>query len=85
MARFYLDFHECGSVTQDIEGVDVDDLDGAMKLALEAARDIMSGEVKNGSLCLGCRIAVLDEQRTPVGEIKFREAAGLLGIDGRAG
>jgi hypothetical protein len=44
----------------------------------------MAGEVKAGTLCLGCRIDVLNEHRELVMSVPFRDAVAVTGLHGLA-
>jgi hypothetical protein len=79
MARLYFDLFECGTHVPDDEGRECDA--GAVRqIAIAEARDVMAGEVKAGTLCLGCRIDVLDEERKLVLSVPFKEAIAVTGI-----
>jgi len=80
MARYYMNLHECGVVTEDLEGVDLPDPSAAAANAMTAARDVMAGEVKGGALCLSCKIVVLDENGRQVAEVSFRDALDVSGL-----
>lgn len=80
MARYFFHLHECGTVTVDEEGTLLADAEVARAKAIEHARAIMSAEVRDGRLCLGCCIEVLDESGSRVADVPFREAIALSGI-----
>lgn len=80
MARYYMNLHECGVVTEDLEGVDLPDASAAAANAMIAARDVMAGEVKSGALCLSCKIVVLDKHGHQVAEVYFRDALNVSGL-----
>ncbi|WP_242146181.1 MULTISPECIES: hypothetical protein [unclassified Sphingomonas] len=80
MARYYMNLHECGVVTEDLEGVDLPDASAAAANAMIAARDVMAGEVKSGALCLSCKIVVLDKDGHQVAEVYFRDALNVSGL-----
>ena len=78
MPRFF-HLHECGTLLEDEEGIELPDLAAARRAAVQSARDIMSGEIAAGRLCLGCRIEVRDTQGVTVLELPFREAVEISG------
>lgn len=77
MPRFFFHLHECGEVTSDEEGCDLPDLEAAHVRAVEAARDVMAGEVIHGKLCLGCSIHVADARGEAVLRVAFRDAVAV--------
>lgn len=80
MARFYFNLHECGTVTPDEEGAVFSDTGLLRERAVQEARAIMSAEVVEGRLCLGCNIEVMDEGGRIVLDVPFREALAVSGI-----
>jgi hypothetical protein len=78
MPLFYFNLHECGTLIPDDEGRQCD-AGSLREIAIGEARDIMSGEIKLGKLCLGCRIDVLDEQHELVLSVPFAEAVAVTG------
>lgn len=80
MERYFFNLHECGTVSRDDEGVEHVDLSAARSVAIQAARDIMSAEVKEGRLCLNCYIQITDHERSPLLTIPFRDVLHLSGV-----
>ncbi len=80
MVRYFFHLHECGTVTVDEEGTLLPDAELARAKGVEHARAIMSAEVQEGRLCLGCCIEVLDESGRRVADVPFRDAIALSGI-----
>lgn len=80
MTRYFLDLHQCGTVTEDPEGIDVHGVDAASATAVAAARDVMAGEVIAGELCLSCFIQILDVRRRLVRKVMFRDAVLVSGV-----
>lgn len=80
MARYYFHLHECGRIIHDDEGSELPTLDAARDRAVREARAIMSAEVAQGRLCLGCNIEVLDVRGRLAANIPFKEALALSGI-----
>lgn len=76
--RFHL--HECGTVTEDEEGVSAADVAEARVLAVKAAREVMCAEVANGRLCLSCRIDVTDESGAVVLQVPFKDILTITGL-----
>lgn len=79
MARFYYHLHECGTVCEDPEGVE-QTADQVRATALEAARDVMCGEMRRGKLCLSCSIIVENDTKQEVVRVPFREAVAITGL-----
>jgi hypothetical protein len=77
--RYYFNHRECGVLIPDEEGIECD-AGSFRQIAINEARDIMSGEVKQEKLCLGCRIDVLDEQHKLVLSVPFAEAVAVTGV-----
>lgn len=80
MAWFYLQLDECGTILDDQEGRECDDLGAAREQALIEARELMSAEVLTGTLCLSCSIIIEDERHREVDRVPFRDALSLTGI-----
>lgn len=79
MSIFHFHLHECGNSTMDSEGRDLPNIETAIIIAVEAARDIMAEEVRLGKLCLSCHIDVEDEHGGQVAHVTFREAIVVSG------
>jgi hypothetical protein len=79
MARFYFNLFECGTLIPDDEGRECD-ASSLRSIAIHEARDLMSGEVKAGRLCVGCRIDVLDEAGSLVLSVPFTDALEITGL-----
>lgn len=80
MPRFYFNLHECGHSTLDNEGVLLADVAAARQQAVVEARSIMSAEVSEGRLCLGCNIEVLGDDGQLAVNVRFVEALSVSGI-----
>ena len=80
MEHLFFDLHECGSVTPDEFGQDVSSLAEARAEAIAAARDVMSAEIKDGKLCLGCHIAINDASGREPDRVSFRDAVAISGL-----
>ncbi len=79
MPLLWFNLSECGTLIADEEGREVLDLDAAWAIALTAARDIMAAEVKEGRLCLSCRIDITDEAGSIVATVPFSDAVTITG------
>ena len=77
MPRFFLDLHECGSITLDEHGFEFRDMDAARASAFAAARSIMAAEVQEGRLCLDCRIEMRGADRQLVMSLPFGSAVSV--------
>jgi hypothetical protein len=64
-------------VTMDDEGVDLADDDAARAHAVKEARAMAADSVSKGHLTVSHRIDFVDEQRNPVGTIRFDEAVDI--------
>ena len=80
MSLFYFHLHECGDVIADPEGIDLPDLDAVRRKAVKEARQVMSSEVQEGRLCLGCCIVVEDAGRVEILRLPFRDALVVSGL-----
>ena len=80
MPRFYFDLNECGDVTLDEEGVELPDAAAATAHATFAAREIMSAEIKEGRLCLGCALYVREGERL-LSIVWFKDTITIAGQD----
>lgn len=85
MARYFFHLHECGTLSEDREGVDRTTLDDVREEACRAAREVMCAEVAEGRLCLSCRIEVKDEAGAVVLDLPFREAVTITGLGEQVG
>ena len=61
MPRFFFHLHDCGKLVPDEEGQEFPTLEAAVAEAQVDARELLAAEVKEGKLCLGCRIEVVEE------------------------
>lgn len=67
-------------MTRDEEGLVLSGVDQARQQAATSALDIMSSELRQGRLCLACRIDVDDEQGQTVASVPFRELVTITGL-----
>ena len=79
MPRYFLHLNECGSVTEDPDGVELLNLAEVRAAAMKAAREIMCAEIAEGRLCLGCQIDVADEVGFIILNLPFRDAVKITG------
>lgn len=79
MGRYYFHLHERGTVLEDLEGRDCASLDRARQLAIENARDLMIGEMREGRLSLDCFISIVNAASEEVGKVYFHEAVSVSG------
>lgn len=79
MQRYYFNLHECGRVTPDPEGCELSGIDQAREHAVREARAIMSAEVEEGRLCLGCHIEVVDADGQVAATVPFTAALSVSG------
>ena len=81
MPVYFFHLHECGTIIEDVDGVDVPDAAAARAVAIRAARDIMAGEIKDGKLCLSCSIVIESDDRTEIDRLLFKDAVKVVGLD----
>jgi hypothetical protein len=74
MPRYFLHLHECGTVTEDLEGQECASLEEAVRVATASARDVMAGELLAGRLCLGCHISITGSSADELGRVNFDDA-----------
>lgn len=79
MPRYHFNLHEHGKVVADEPGRDYDDLPAVRAAAVEAARDLMSHEVRQGSLSLSSCIVVEDDSGAEVLRVPFGSAITVTG------
>jgi hypothetical protein len=79
MQRLFFHLHECGSMTHDEEGREPVSAPVMREMAMEAAREVMCSEVREGRLCLSCHIEVLDEHGQQHLLLPFDEAIAITG------
>ncbi|MDO7841956.1 DUF6894 family protein [Sphingomonas immobilis] len=77
MAHYLFHLHEAGAVTPDEQGHDFDDMESARRYAVRSARDIMSGEMRDGCLCLDCFIQVENVDDGTAFTVLFRDAVAI--------
>lgn len=79
MARYFFHVHD-SIVVRDEQGVELPDLEAAATLAVTAAREIASEQVKAGSLDLEHRIHVADRDGMVLHTVTFRDAVAVCGV-----
>lgn len=79
MTRYYFHLNECGRYTADEEGRECPSYEAAVEMALEAARDVMAGELKAGKICIDCHIAITGGGEEELGRVNFRDAVKIVG------
>jgi hypothetical protein len=80
MTHYFFHLDECGSVTEDLEGREMVDLDAARAAAIVAARDVMGGELARGVLCLACHIDIVDYEGQHLMRVLFSDAVRVTGL-----
>lgn len=79
MPLYYFDLDECGFVTTDDEGSEMESIGVATDQAIAAARGIMASEVELGAVCLDCHIDILNSSREQIIRISFAQALKITG------
>ncbi|MBF7013802.1 hypothetical protein QUC32_03010 [Novosphingobium resinovorum] len=74
MPRFYFHLRDHTDSVIDPEGQELPDLQAAERVALEAARDTLSQEMKGGFLDLRYRIEVEDEAGTVIYSLQLKDS-----------
>ena len=74
MPRFYFHLRDHTDSVIDPEGQELPDLQAAERVALEAARDTLSQEMKAGFLDLRYRIEVEDEAGTVIYSLPLKDS-----------
>jgi hypothetical protein len=71
--------HVCNGngFVEDQEGVDLPNQEAARSKAVEAARDVMAGDLRKGELDLSSFIEVEDEERNLLFTLHFSEAVRM--------
>ncbi|MCJ8156617.1 DUF6894 family protein [Sphingomonas sp. LaA6.9] len=77
MLKYFFHLHN-HLESRDREGKFLPDLNAAREVAISAARDIMSNNIKDGELCLSHRIEVEDASGRKVLVLRFGEALSIL-------
>jgi hypothetical protein len=80
MATYFLHLHECGTISEDTQGSEFESVAAVREHAVEAARDIMSADVREGRLCVSFHIQIADANRQPIMDLKFKDALEISGL-----
>ena len=83
MRRYFFHLHnhiECN----DHEGVELPSLEAVRSHAIDSARGIMAENVRQGEICLGHRIEVVDDAGAPVLTLRFEEALTIVSVEDSA-
>ena len=78
MPRYYFHLHEYEAVL-DGEGVEFPNEEAAREYALDSARDVACGLVRQGHINLDHYVEVTDETGRPVYRVTFRDAFTVEG------
>lgn len=73
MARFYLHICNGTGFVEDEEGADYPDLDAARAAAMEGLRDVLAGELREGTLNIASFIEIEDEHHALLATVTFAE------------
>lgn len=83
MPQYFFHLDESGSITKDLEGRDLIDLDTARDAAIVAARDVMGGELARGTLRLACYIDIANADGQLLMRVGFSIAVEVTRCDSR--
>jgi len=78
MTRYFLHLRDHIDEVLDEEGIELPGLGALKKAVMEAARDIMAGDVRNGVLDFRYRIDAQNEQGDIVFSLPFQHAASII-------
>ena len=78
MAQYYFHLRDNVDATLDPEGVELPDLAAAETIALEAARDTLSHDIKRGVIDLSYRIDVEDADGSVVYSLPLRQCFAVI-------
>jgi hypothetical protein len=78
MTRYFLHLRDHVDEIFDVEGIDLPSLDALKKAVIEAARDVMIGDLRNGVLDFRYRIDAQDEQGAVVFSLPFQHAISII-------
>lgn len=79
MRTYFFHLEMCGVSYPDEEGRRLSDPEAARQMAVLDARELLSGEVRAGRLCLDCLINVADETGEVLLSVPFHETVMLSG------
>ncbi len=79
MTLYFLHLHECGTVTIDEDGMELDGPEQAHAVAIRAAREMMCAELLEGRLCMSCYIDVSDAAGASCFKVQYRDAVDISG------
>ena len=78
MSRYFLHLRDHCDELLDPEGVEFADLEALKKAVIEASRDVMCGDVRNGLIDLRYRIDVENEAGTVIYTLAFSAAVQII-------
>lgn len=78
MARYFLHLRDGSEQVLDPDGVEFKNLDSLRKAVLDAARDIMCGDLRDGIIDLRFRIDAEDAHGTIVYTLPFKHAFSII-------
>ena len=79
MARYFFHLRDGSDILLDPEGIELADIEAVRKKALEAARDTLSHDMKDGLLNLKYRIEVENAEGSVVYSLPLSEAFQVVG------
>ncbi len=78
MARFFLHLRDHVDEILDPDGVEFDNIDVLKCAVVDAARDVMGGDLRNGIIDFRYRIDAENEAGAVVYSLPFRAAVGII-------
>lgn len=82
MARYYLQLRDAKDELLDPEGIEYADIDELRKAVLSGARDLISGDIRNGEIDMRFRIDAEDRDGLIVYTLTFKEAVRIISDEG---
>jgi len=79
MPIFYLHVGDASGFAEDMDGLDCPDLPAALKMATEGLRDILAGELRNGSLDTASFIEIENDRHELVATVSFGDVVTMRG------
>lgn len=81
MARYFLHLRDGTEQILDPEGLEYDSIEAVRKAVLVAARDLMTGDIRDGVLDFRFRIDVEDEKGEIIYTLPFKHAVSIIPED----
>ena len=80
MGRYFFNARNAFGFAKDEEGRELANVDEARDVAIDAARSLMSADVRSGTLDLGGQIEIAGPQGTTIAVVTFSEAVTIKSV-----